>query len=74
MKKDYWVKKISFKKGTLHHQLGVSSEKTLPVSLLNKIMSIDVGKKVVYNKKHILVTGLLKKRVNLALNLKKMRK
>ena len=72
--KTYWVKKINYKKGTLHGQLGISKDRKLPASLLKRIMKAKVGDKISYNKKKVLITGLLKKRVNLALNLKKMKK
>ncbi len=70
----YWVKKIGFKKGTLHGQLGIAKGRKLPKSLLKKVMKAKVGGKIFYNGKKILVTSLLKKRVNLALNLRKMKK
>ncbi len=70
----YWVRKIGYKKGTLHKQLGISKDKKLPEQLLKKIMDSEVGNKIAYNKKKIRVTKLLKKRVNLAINLKKMKK
>lgn len=72
--KDYWVKNIRLKKGTLHKQLGIDKDKKLPVSLLKKILHSKAGKKISNNKKTIRITPLLKKRVNLALNLKKMKK
>jgi hypothetical protein len=72
--KPYWVKKIGYKKGTLHHQLGIPKDKKLSGSLLKKIMKAKVGNKISYNQKKILITGLLKKRVNLAVNLRKMKK
>lgn len=72
--KTYWVKKINYKKGTLHKQLGISKDKKLPDALLKRIMKAKVGDKVSYNKKKILITTLLKKRVNLAINLRKMKK
>lgn len=72
--KNYWVRKIGYKKGTLHKQLGISKDKKLPEQLLKKIMNSDVGDKIIYNKKKIKITPLLKKRVNLAINLRKIRK
>jgi hypothetical protein len=74
MVKDYWVKNISMKKGTLHRLLGIPKSRKLPASLLEKIMSARVNSKITYNGRKISVTPLLKKRVNLALNLKKMKK
>ncbi|MBS3079829.1 hypothetical protein J4218_06920 [Candidatus Pacearchaeota archaeon] len=72
--KSYWLKEIIFRKGSLHRQLGIKENKKLPVSLLKKIMNANVGGKISYNKKSILVTYLLKKRVNLALNLRKIKR
>lgn len=72
--KNYWVRKIGYKKGTLHKQLGIPKEKKLPSLLLKKIMKAKVGDEISYGEKKILITGLLKKRVNLAINLRKMKR
>ncbi len=71
-----WIQKTKIKKGALHKQLGVPEERKIPITLLNKIISAEVGK-VIKNsskssKKMIKVTSLLKKRANLAKNLKKI--
>jgi len=44
--KNYWVKKIGYKKGTLHHQLGIPKEKKLPDLLLKRIMKAKIGDKI----------------------------
>jgi len=71
-----WIRKTGMKKGALHNQLGISKEKDIPMNLLNKIISAKIGA-VIKNpsktgKKTIKTTGLLKKRANLAKNLKKI--
>ncbi len=71
-----WIQKTGMKKGALHNQLGISKEKDIPMNLLNKIISAKIGD-VIKNpsktgKKTIKITALLKKRVNLAKNLKKI--
>ena len=71
-----WIQKTGMKKGALHSQLGIPKEKDIPMNLLNKIISAKAGE-VIKNpsktgKKTIKITALLKKRVNLAKNLKKI--
>jgi len=71
-----WIQKTKIKKGALHKQLRVPEERKIPITLLNKIISAEVGD-VIKNyskstKKMIKVTSLLKKRANLAKNLKKI--
>jgi len=71
-----WIQKTGMKKGALHNQLGISKEKDIPITLLNKIISAKVGDVIANSpkssKKRIRVTSLLKKRANLARNLKKI--
>jgi len=67
-----WIQKTRMKKGALHRQLGISSEKDIPMGLLNKIISAKTGQTIKRGKKTIKVTALLKKRANLAKNLKKI--
>lgn len=56
------------KEGSLHRQLGVPKDKTIPKSLLNRIHSAKQGSTIrnpaKTGKRMIPVTGLLKKRVN----------
>lgn len=71
-----WIQKTKIKKGALHKQLGVDEKNKIPITLLNKIISAEVGE-VIKNsskssKKRIKVTSLLKKRANLAKNLNKI--
>jgi len=71
-----WIQKTKIKKGALHKQLGVPEERKIPITLLNKIISAEGGKVIKdsskSSKKMIKVTSLLKKRANLAKNLKKI--
>ena len=72
-----WIQKIHLKKGSLSKQLGVPVAKDIPVTLLKKIQSAKKGSVVTnpgkLGKKKVTATGLLKKRVNLAINLKNIR-
>lgn len=69
-----WIQKIHMKKGTLHRQLGISEDKKIPLSLLNKIISASPGEVITnpskVGRKKIKVTRVLEKRANLARNLK----
>jgi len=71
-----WIQKIKLKKGILHKQLGIPKDKKIPLTLLNKIISSDTGKNIKNSsktgKKNIKVTSALKKKANLARNLKKL--
>ncbi len=71
-----WIQKTKMKKGALHRQLEVSKEKNIPMNLLNKIISAKIGEKIKNplktGQKTIKITILLKKRANLAKNLKKI--
>ncbi|MEX0932807.1 MAG: hypothetical protein WDZ77_01780 [Candidatus Pacearchaeota archaeon] len=73
-----WIQKIRMKKGTLHKQLGISLDKKIPISLLNKIIASKPGDTITnpsrLGKKKIKVTKLLEKRANLAKNLKNISK
>jgi len=66
--------KLKIKKGALHRQLGIPEDRKIPVNVLNKILSKDVGEKIKVNGKTITVTSLLKKRANFAKNARKWRK
>jgi len=69
-----WIQKIRLKKGVLHRQLGIPSDKKIPMALLNKIIKAKPGDVIsnpsVLGKKKIKVTSVLEKRANLARNLK----
>lgn len=75
---DKWIQKIHLKKGTLHKQLGVSLDKKIPISLLNKIVSAKAGDTITnptsLGKKRIKVTRVLERRAILARNLKSISK
>jgi len=64
-----WMQKAfkKHKKGSLHRQLGIPQDKTIPVKTLRDIKNTTIGKKS-HGKK---VTTLLKRRVVLALNARK---
>ncbi len=73
-----FIQKIRMRKGALHKQLGISKDDKIPIELLNKIISAESGR-VIKNpskkgRKRIKVTGKLKKRANLAKNLKSISK
>lgn len=70
-----WIQKAIKKPGALSRQLGIPEEDTIPVTLLKKIRDAKVGS-VIKNptskgKKRIKVTNLLKRRVVLALTLRR---
>ena len=58
----------NIKKGALHKQLGYKLSDKIPKSVLNKIIKAKIGDVLIINGKKIKITGLLKKRVNFALN------
>lgn len=58
-------KKIKFKGGALHRQLGVPEDKTIPKGLMTALRKAKVGDVVQGHK----VTALMKKRVNFAFTL-----
>ncbi len=53
--------------GALRRQLGVSGDRRIPLSWLEKIRRAEVGETVSLNGKRVRVTGQLKRRVNFAL-------
>jgi hypothetical protein len=70
MKNKRWIQKAKLKKGTLSKQLGIPEKDNIPIALLEKVKKANVGTKV----KGKTVTMLMKRRANLALNLKRMKK
>jgi hypothetical protein len=68
-----WIQKTHLKKGSLSRQLGIPVKKNIPMTLLTKIQRAEEGRVLKHGSKKIKVTGLLKKRANLAVNLKKIR-
>ena len=76
-KKD-WIQKAKIKKGALHRQLSVPANKDIPITLLKKIKRTPTGKTIMNptqtGKIKILVSPLLKKRVNFALNVRKRKR
>jgi len=73
-----WIQKINLKKGRLHKLLGINQDEKIPSSLINKIMKAEVGDTIKNpskkGKRKIKVTGLLKKKANLARNLSKIKR
>ena len=67
-------KEIEIKKGALSRQLGIPEEKNIPMTLLNKLKKIEVGESFEHNGKKMKMTSALKKRITLAITLKKMKK
>ena len=59
--------KFKIKKGALKRQLGVSQSYTFKRPELNKMKKVEVGKTFEFNGKTKKMTGLLKKRITLAL-------
>jgi len=66
------------RKGALSRQLGIPEKENIPVTLLRKIVNAAIGDTIwnptMKGKRWIKVTKLLKRRANLALTLKRMRK
>lgn len=67
-------KTIDIKKGALSRQLGIPEDKNIPMTLLNKLKKMEVGEEFEHNGKKMKMTNALKKRIVLAINLKKMKK
>lgn len=72
-----WIQKARNpkKKGALHRQLGVPTDKNIPVTLLKLVRSAPIGKTLrnplKVGNRRIPVTMLLKRRVQFALNVRK---
>lgn len=71
-----WIQKAleKHKTNSLHRQLGISYNKKIPITLLNKVGNSKIGNLIIYSRKKIKVTKLLKQRVIMALNLRNIRK
>jgi len=73
-----WIQKIKMKRGSLHRQLGIEEGRNIPVRLLIAIKKARIGEKIKNptktGKKVIKVTTKLKRRVILALTLRKLAK
>lgn len=72
--KKLWIAGAIKKKGALRSQLGVKEGKTIPKSLLRRIVGAKTGTKISYGGKTFTVTTQLKRRALLALRLGKMKK
>jgi hypothetical protein len=68
-----WIQKAlaGHKAGALHRQLGIPKGWTIPISTLEKIKNTKIGYQVIVKDEAITVTPLLKRRVVLALNLRR---
>jgi hypothetical protein len=72
-----WIQKVKFKHGALHKQLKIDEEEKISVHLLSEIKNKPLGDYVIpadystSTKHYVKITPLLKKRANLALNLRK---
>ena len=77
-KSNRWIQNSRIKKGSFSRQLGIPEKKDIPVTLIKKIKSAEVGTELKnptkLGKKRLTITPLLKKRANLALNLKRMKR
>jgi len=68
----YWIQRAlkKHKKGSLHRQLGVPQDKTIPKSFLTRVKNTQIGKTAKNpsktGKRRVKVTHLLKKRVVVA--------
>ncbi len=73
-----FIKEIGIKKGVLRSQLGIPQSKTIPSTLLNKIIKAKAGDKIINPTKvglrRIKVTRKLERRAILARNLKELSK
>lgn len=74
-----WIQKAHVKKGALSRQLGIPIEEDIPISILQDIKRKEVGDIVNLPRKgnevfvrRVKVTKLLKRRAQLALNLKRI--
>lgn len=69
-----FIQRIGIKRGALSKQLGIPTEKNIPVTLLNKIIRSKAGNTIrnptLSGKRVIKVTRLLERRAILAMNLK----
>jgi hypothetical protein len=73
-KSDHFIQAADVKKWALHKMLHICECETLPVPLLRKIQKLKIGARVEHNGYVIPITTLLKRRVNFALLMSKLRK
>jgi len=77
-KRRYWIQDAIRHPGALSRQLGIPIDEDIPITLLRKIKSAEIGD-VIRNptktgKRRITVTNKLKKRAVLALTLRELRR
>lgn len=72
-KEDNWMSKIKIDKGALSKELGIPEEENIPISLLQK-KKRELQKKAEGDAKLSKKELRLLRRINFALNLKKMKK
>tara|TARA_R100001369_G_C3232530_1_gene152401 strand:- start:40 stop:432 length:393 start_codon:yes stop_codon:yes gene_type:complete len=67
-------KDIPIKTGALSKMLRIPEEENIPMTLLRRLNKMEIGEEFEQKGKSMKMTGLLKKRVSLAITLKKMKK
>ena len=70
MPKDKWIQQAAPAKGSLHRQLGIPKDQTIPKKILHDIIGTEIGKK----SHGVTVTKLVKARVNFAINAQKRKR
>jgi len=73
MKTNKWIQKAKIRKGTLSKQLGIPISENIPMDVLEKVQMKKIGNKIRIKGKDVPITLLLKRRANLAINLKRIR-
>lgn len=73
LKSKRWIQMINLKKGTLSRQLGIPQKEKIPIGILKQVKEKEVGQKIRVKGKSIPITLLLKRRANLAMNLKRIK-
>lgn len=68
---EYWIPR-GMKKGALHRQLGIPQDEKIPLKTLDTIVRTSPGKSVMGPHGWVKVTPLMKKRANMARNLKRL--
>lgn len=73
---DKWIQKAHLKKDALRDQLGVPKDENIPKTFLDRIASADLGERVrnptQIGVKEIKKTELVERRVNAAVNLRRL--
>lgn len=72
-KDDKWIQETDMKKGGLSKMLGYSEKENIPDGIIDEIIKEKEGSMITVKGKEIKITKLMKKRANLAKNLKKLK-